>query len=160
MFYVTFSSFFNVTILAGVTEVGSTATELQVVIIFAVLSIASGVVVQQLGFMRTYLKVLTGGVLVTEVEFVWLIADLMMTEARLAVVCRHLLAWLHTEVRVSGGGGDVGVVIAVLTLLTHPGVSWVCDGEVVTSTDTPCRPHHCQVPPVTVQTQVTEWSPH
>ena len=103
MFYVTFSSFFNVTILAGVTEVGSTATELQVVIIFAVLSIASGVVVQQRGFMRTYLKVLTGGVVVTEVEFGWLIADLMVTEARLAVVCRHLLARLHTGVRVSGG---------------------------------------------------------
>ena len=123
MINVTFSSFLNVTILAAVTEVCSTGTELQVVIIFTVLSIASGVVVQQLGLMRTYLKVLTGGVVVTEVEFGWLIADLMMTEARLAVVCRHLLAWLHTVVRGSGGGGIVGITVATLAFLTHPGVS-------------------------------------
>ena len=40
----------------------------------------------------------TGGVLVTEVLFGWVIAHFMIAVASLAVVRWHLLAGLHTEV--------------------------------------------------------------
>ena len=48
MFNVTCSSFFNVTILTVVTQLGSTGAELQVVSVFAILAITSSVVVQEL----------------------------------------------------------------------------------------------------------------
>ena len=89
--------------------------------------------------------------MVTEVLFGRFIADLMVTEAGLAVVGRHLVAGIHTEVGVSQFGGDAGVVIAVLILLAHPGVSWLRDCQVVATTDTGLWPHFGQVRPVTLQ---------
>ena len=76
---------------------------------------------------------------------------MMVTEACLAVVCRHLLTGLHTGVRVSEDGTDVGVSIAELTLRAHPGVFRLHYGELVTSTDTAFRPHYGQVLRVTTQ---------
>ena len=76
---------------------------------------------------------------------------MMVTEAGLAVVCRHLLTSLHTGVRVSEGGTDAGVSIAELALRAHPGVFRLHYGELLTSTDTALRPHNGQVLRVTSQ---------
>ena len=96
MFNVTCCRFFHVTILSVVAELGlvvrATDTELQVVVVPAILAITSGVVVQQLGFIRTFLKLLTTRVVVTEVLPGGFITDLMVTVASLAIVCWHLLA--------------------------------------------------------------------
>ena len=89
--------------------------------------------------------------MVTEVLVGRFITDLMVTVARPAVVGRHLLAGLHTGVGVSQGGGDAGVVIAVLAFPTHPGVPGPSNGKVVPTTDTALRPHLSQVSPVTLQ---------
>ena len=156
MFHVTCSRFFHVTILSVVTELGlnvwATDTEVKVVVVPAILGITSSVVVEQLWFIRTSLEVLTTGVVVTEVLFARFITDLMVTTvASLAVVRRHLLAGLHTGVWVSRGGGDAGIVVAVLTLLANPGVPWLYYSQVVATTDTALRPHLGQVSPVTLQ---------
>ena len=89
--------------------------------------------------------------MVAEVKFCWFIADFLVTEAGLAVVCRHLLAGLHTGVRLSQVEGDGGVLIAVLTLRADPGSVGLHYGQLVATTDTALRPRHHQVSPVTFQ---------
>ena len=60
----------------------------------------------------------------------------MVTEARLAVVDRHLLAGIHTGVGVSEGEVDVGVLVAVLALSAEPrGLPRLHDSLMVSTTD-------------------------